>query len=105
MLVLPEQGLSYQNPIFFRWDGRLYSGQAYQVTAYNVRTDYIEQSGLLTSSSWKVALPAEEFGEWHWRVAVVQGGQEVAVSDEGMFWFTPYPTLDTSVSPLPTLVP
>ena len=101
-LVQPEQGQSYKNPILFSWNGNLYSGQAYQVRAYNVRTGHVEQSGLLTSPNWRVDLPAKEYGEWRWKVAVVQGGRDVAVSNEGMFWFTStsYSAPDTSVSPL-----
>jgi hypothetical protein len=50
---------------------------------------YVVQSELQVASSWAYAMPAEKFGEWRWRVSVVQGGQAVADSSEGMFWFDP----------------
>ena len=74
----------------FAWKGSLNAGQTYQVTAHLQGTDFALQSGLLTTTSWQVDIPAERFGEWRWTVSVIQGGQAVATSAEGMFWFNPH---------------
>ncbi len=98
-LLWPSQGRTYRSPITFQWQGSLGAGQTYQVTVYQVASGYTQQSGLLTTLSWTTNLPAERFGEWRWRVAVIQGGVEVATSIEWMLWFNPF------ASPLPTPSP
>jgi hypothetical protein len=45
---------------------------------------------LLLIQSWTTDLPADRFGEWHWRVSVVANGTAVATSSEWMFWFQPF---------------
>ena len=47
----------------FAWKGSLNAGQTYQVTAHLQGTDFALQSGLLTTTSWQVDIPAERFGE------------------------------------------
>jgi len=46
-------------------------------------------SGPLQANEWSVSLPAEQFGEWRWRVRVVQANQIVAESAEIHFWLIP----------------
>lgn len=99
ILISPAQGQTYTNAIQFEWNGTLYSGQFYQVTALNMRTGRKEQSDMLRNSTWTVSISADQFGEWHWSVAVIQNGQKVTESDEGMFWFKPYSS-QPSTSPL-----
>ena len=100
-LLWPPQGGTYRSPITFQWQGSLGTGQTYRVTVYQVASGYTQQSGLLTTPKWSTDLPAERFGEWRWRVAVIQNGVEVATSVEWMFWFNPF----LFVSPLPTPSP
>jgi hypothetical protein len=90
-LIAPAQGEEYSNPIVFQWSGWLTGGQTYQVTAYHRESGYRIESGLLLGEEWNTGLPAERFGEWRWTVAVIDGGQAVAVSEEWMFWFQPFP--------------
>jgi len=90
-LTAPAQGMEYSNPVTFRWIGSLGAGQAYQVTAYHPGSDHTIQSELLMTQEWTTDLPAERFGEWRWRVSVVQGGKMVTTSYEWMFWFNPFP--------------
>jgi len=98
-LLAPIQGYTYRSPITFQWQGSINTNQTYQVTAYHVQSGYTTQSDPLRTTSWTVALPGEKFGEWHWRVAVIQNGKEVTTSAEWMFWFDPF------ASPLPTPSP
>jgi hypothetical protein len=102
-------GGEFKSPVTFRWNGSLSAGQAYQVTTYHSESDHVIQSPLLSSSSWIVDLPAEKYGGWHWRVAVVQDGTTVTTSPEWMFWFNPHPSGGGGggggQSPLPTPEP
>jgi serine/threonine protein kinase len=91
VLVMPTQGGEYKNPITFQWNGSLSADQAYQVTAYHNDSQTVLQSELLTDPSWIGNLPADKYGEWRWRVSVVQGGSALTTSPEWMFWFTPFP--------------
>jgi serine/threonine protein kinase len=105
-LIAPSNGdTSSDSSIEFRWSGSLGTGQAYQVTAYHLESDYKDLSELLTVQTWKYHLLAERYGQWHWRVSVVQSGREVAVSDEWMFVFDPFPGRDGTEEPPPTPVP
>jgi len=88
-LTAPAQGGTYRNPIAFQWSGSLSTNQAYQVTLYHPGSDYVLQSELLAAPSWSTNLPADRYGEWRWRVAVIQGGTAVTTSSEWMFWFDP----------------
>lgn len=89
VLVFPEQGQTYPNPIAFQWQGNLGPGQAYRVVVRHTESGTSIPSGLLTSSSWSTGLPADKFGEWRWTVAVVQSDQVVVSSSEWSFWFNP----------------
>ncbi len=89
--TFPEQGQTYSNPITFRWEGKLGTGQSYQVLAWHRESGYSVQSPLLTTTEWTASLPGDKFGEWRWNVSVVQGGRPLATSTEGMFWFNPFP--------------
>jgi len=91
VLLSPAQGDTHQSPVTFQWQGTLYDNQTYVVRAWNTRTGYSVQSAALTSRSWVVDLPAEAYGEWKWQVRVVQSGNVLVTSQEGMFWFDPFP--------------
>jgi hypothetical protein len=84
-------GGEFRSPVTFEWHGSLSAGQAYQVTTYHAETGHAIQSPLLSSSNWIADLPADRYGGWHWRVAVVQSGTAVTTSSEWMFWFNPHP--------------
>ena len=99
-LLKPANGIEYRNPNPFQWQGTLSAGQTYRVTIRHVASNYAQRSDLLAASSWTAHLPAEKYGEWRWKVSVVQDEIEVATSDEWMFWFAPF-----SSSPLPTPSP
>jgi serine/threonine protein kinase len=105
VLSKPDRGTTIGSPVVFTWQGSLSGGQTYQVTAYLVNTDFVLQSGLLTTSSWQVDIPADRWGEWHWTVSVVQGGKAEATSDEGMFWFDPHPATSPPDGPKPVNTP
>ena len=89
-LIAPAQGATFKNPIAFEWSGSLASGQSYLVTAYHRGSGQAIQSGALTASTWTADLPGDKAGEWLWYISVVQGGNAVATSAEGMFWFDPF---------------
>jgi len=88
--IAPSQGDSFKNPIVFQWSGSLGGGQSYQVTASHRVSNHVVQSELLTTESWSTSLPEDKAGEWVWSVAVVQDGNAVATSSQGMFWFDPF---------------
>ena len=90
-LLMPVPGSEHQNPLTFQWSGSLSAGQVYKVTAYHLESLYTVQSELLTLPSWSTDLPAENYGEWRWRVAVLQDGKSLTTSSEEMFWFNPFP--------------
>ncbi len=87
-LIYPEQGLCYDHTPTFRWEGRLYAGQKYQVHACH-DSYCIHSSPLDCCTYWRGELPAEQFGAWHWTVSVLQNGSVVKTSAERMFWFNP----------------
>ena len=91
VMVAPTQGGEYNNPITFQWSGSLSTGQTYQVTVYHPESQTVLQSELQTDPSWITDLPADKYGEWRWRVSVVQGGSALTTSSEWMFWFVPFP--------------
>ena len=91
VLAAPTQGGEYKSPITFQWNGSLSTGQTYQVTTYHPESQTVLQSELLTDPSWIANLPGDKYGEWRWRVSVVQGGSALTTSSEGMFWFVPFP--------------
>jgi len=86
-LIAPAQGISTGSTVTFSWTGTLGGGQTYQVTAYT--SGYTVQSEALTVNAWTANLPAEHFGEWHWRVSVIQNGNAVETSPEWTFWLDP----------------
>lgn len=88
-LVAPLYGETYRSPITFRWQGTLRKGQMYQITAEHSSGRFGFQSVPRIDEGWQEELPAESYGEWHWTVAVVQDGRELAKSDEWRFWFDP----------------
>ncbi len=90
-LVNPAQGREYKNPITFQWHGPLGVRQSYQVTALHATSGYQVQSPLLKERSWTVDLPAARHGEWRWTVSVVEVGNTINTSSEGMFWFNALP--------------
>jgi tetratricopeptide (TPR) repeat protein len=90
-LLSPSQGSDTGSTVIFQWSGSLSTGQTYQVTARHIESGETRQSELLTEQSWTADLPGAKYGEWHWTVAVIQGGRTVATSSEGMFWFVPFP--------------
>jgi tetratricopeptide (TPR) repeat protein len=87
--VVPEQGHTYKNPVTFQWSGFLRSGQEYQVIARHPGSGDSIESELLTNPNWEFNLPGEKYGEWRWKVLVMQEGRIVATSPEWMFWFRP----------------
>lgn len=94
-LVEPAQGLEYANPVTFKWLGLLKPGQAYQIKVWymvggSMDPDSVIESDLLMDQDWQRGLPDKKAGEWRWTVSVVQGGQVVMTSEEGMFWFQPF---------------
>jgi pSer/pThr/pTyr-binding forkhead associated (FHA) protein len=93
-LRAPSEGSENKNPVVFKWSGTLKVGQTYQVNAYHPTSGHTLQSGLLTAPEWRVDLPAEKYGGWHWTVSVMEGTQAVATSPEWMFWFQPFPGAD-----------
>ncbi len=90
-LLSPLGGGELQNPIVLSWQGSLGAGQSYRVIATHPESGATIQSDPLSAPGWMVDLPAERFGEWRWRVAVIGGGNEVASSEWGMLWFNPFP--------------
>lgn len=94
VLVHPEQGHSYKNPIVFEWEGQLGPGQSYMVRGASSRTGTSIVSPPLQDRAWATDIRGEDFGEWHWQVALLQGDREAAVSQDCLIWFTP---LDPSV--------
>ena len=90
VLVSPAQGGTYQGPLTLQWQGSLRAGQAYQATVRHTESGHVIQSGSLTDQRWTVGLPAEKPGDWRWYVSVIQGGNEMSTSAEGMFWFNPH---------------
>lgn len=98
----PAQGGTYKNPITFQWSGSLGSSDKYQVTARHVETGYTLQSGLLTDLIWSTDVPANNTGEWRWKVLVIRNGAVLATSAERMFWFNPFPKTPGS-PPIPTM--
>jgi hypothetical protein len=105
VLVKPEQGKSYMNPVAFEWYGLRDAGQRFQVTAQHTESGFVLQSGFLTGLSWSSDLPAEKHGEWWWKVDLVHDGSILSSSDRRMFWFTPYPVDPTSTLVMPTAEP
>ncbi len=89
-LISPIGG-EYKNPVAFSWQGTLRSGQSYRLQAVHSESGTVVQGDGLTGTSWTSDLPAAQYGEWRWRVAVVAGGDEVATSDWGTFTFNPLP--------------
>jgi hypothetical protein len=104
-LIEPALGATYQNPITFRWKGLLIPGETYQVTAYHRESGRTIQSALLTTELWVTKLPPDQFGQWHWGVAVVRYGDVVAESAGGMFWFNPFPKEPPIITFTPTPTP
>jgi len=96
-LVIPAPGQTYPNPLVFQWTGRLYGTQRFQVRAKSLRTGAQVQSQLSTSTSWKIDFSPETYGEWRWRVYVIDNGQVVAQSPEVKFWFNPFTGSESDV--------
>ena len=75
----------------FSWTGRLSAGQAYVVHLTHVTTQWTLTSPPLATTAWTVELPAERYGEWHWRVRVVSGGVTETESASTHFYLVPLP--------------
>jgi len=105
VLTFPEQGRTYQSPITFQWQGTLGTGQTYLVRAWHPGSGTSLQSASLSTTSWTADLPGDKYGEWRWKVSVLQGSSGTVTSAEGMFWFNPFPGEGGSDSPLPTPYP
>jgi len=88
-LLAPAPGREYRSPIVFEWQGSLGVGQVYQLSARHDGTDYGVQSGGLKDTYWKVDLPADQYGKWHWTVSVIEGGRILTTSEEWHFYFNP----------------
>lgn len=104
-LILPYYGLSYKNPVRFEWRGQLQAGQIYRLEVVHADVE----KGLVyridtQSTTVDPNLPEEKFGELRWTVSVIEAGNEVSRSTQGMFWFAPYMGgPDQSPLPTPTL--
>jgi serine/threonine-protein kinase len=101
-LMVPENGAEYQSPIIFKWEGQLYTGQAYVIRAWNTRTGYTIESPKLNKQEWASEVPGDAYGEWKWTVAVYENSTLLTTSTEEQFWFNPFPGGD---DPQPTNPP
>jgi hypothetical protein len=90
VLLEPQAGYKYPNPITFRWDGPLNEGEAFQVTAWHVKTGERVQTSPMTEREWIFGLHKDLVGEWRWVVWVVQESQVLATSEEWFFWLDPH---------------
>jgi len=105
-LLVPENGLSYQNPVLFSWLGALATGQQYRLVLRH-ESGY-QDVYLLLASSIRVDLPPDRPGSWMWYVQILAGDQVRAQSGTWSFWFVPMKTQPTSsggTTPTPTLPP
>ena len=102
-LVSPVGG-EHRNPISFSWQGALLSGQSYRLVSVHSESGVVVQGDGLSSTNWAADLPAENYGEWRWRVSVVSGGAEMTTSEWRTFIFNPLPGVGPGESdgPLPT---
>jgi hypothetical protein len=91
VLRLPEEGRTYQDPVVFRWDGKLGPGQVYVVRGTNPDKEASLQSPSLSVPTWTTNIPFDKFGEWIWTVSVQQGSSVIVTSAEGRFWFNQFP--------------
>ena len=99
--ISPELGLSSKNPVSFVWEGKLRSGQAFQLVTQYESSGYEKIYSLQTTSQLSENLPAEKAGEWVWWVQVVEDDRVVAESERWHFYLVP---LDVS-TPIPTATP
>jgi hypothetical protein len=90
VLLEPQSGYRYPNPITFRWDGALNEGEAFQVTAWHVASGKQVQTSPMTEREWTYGLHKDLVGEWRWVVWVVKDGQVLATSEEWFFWLDPH---------------
>ncbi len=98
--VKPENGMSYQNPIIFEWEGRLGSGQHFEVRGQSSRTGKQIVSPPLGENTWATDIAGEDYGEWRWWVVLLQGEQQISYSEACLIWFTPLGTGGGSSCPL-----
>ena len=90
VLLEPQAGFKYPNPVTFRWDGPLHEGEAFQVTAWHVKSGERVQTSPLTGLEWTYSLHKDLVGEWRWVVWVVKEGQVLVTSEEWFFWLDPH---------------
>jgi hypothetical protein len=90
VLLEPLSGYKYPNPISFRWEGTLHEGEAFQVTAWHVKSGERVQTSPMRDKEWVYDLHKDLVGEWRWVVWVVKDGQVLATSDEWFFWLDPH---------------
>ena len=90
LLLEPQAGYKYPNPITFRWDGSLNEGEGFQVTAWHVKSGERVQTSPMTEHEWTYGLHKDLVGEWRWVVWVVKEGQVLTTSEEWFFWLDPH---------------
>jgi len=102
-LVKPEEGETVKGPVVtFEWDGNLSSGQIFDVTVcYDKDTNIPCWNKEFKANTWKLALPTENTGNYHWYVVVIQYGNDVNHSQEGHFVLDPF-SVTPSSGPVPT---
>jgi hypothetical protein len=86
-----------RNIVIFRWQAQLGPLQFYIVRLRHPESGWARESGALIGNCWDTTLPGNQFGEWRWRVLIVEGNRVVAQSEERHFWLDPF-----SHDPLPT---
>lgn len=98
-LAEPAAGDTYANPLIFRWNGALGTGQAFQVLLHHPQSGQRIETGPLSELAWTHDLPAERVGEWRWSVRVIKDGTVLGTSEERMFWFDPWKGRNLAPSP------
>jgi hypothetical protein len=89
-LLEPQSGVTYPNPITFRWSGTLSEGESFQVTAWHVKSGEQVQTSPMAELEWVHSLHKDLVGEWRWVVWVVKDGNVLATSEEWFFWLDPH---------------
>lgn len=88
-LVSPKNGMWVKNPVEFRWQGILLSGERFQVEATHCETGESYRSPTTGHRSCAGLLPRGSSHEWTWSVLVLQGAVELRRSAQGGFNFDP----------------
>ncbi len=91
VLLEPISGVTVRASLVrFAWQGTLRANESFVVRMWNETTNVRKASGKLDAPVWRAVLdPVTESGKWHWRVAIVRDGAEVATSEEQIFFFFP----------------